>query len=233
MHEQILIIDDDRKLCKLLESYLSQHNYKVMMAHDGEDGLRAIKRQVPDLVILDVMLPGKDGFQICREIRSDYKFPIIMLTARGEVTDRIVGLELGADDYLPKPFEPRELIARMQAVLRRGTEKNKKEIQIFGKLKIDFSKRSVTLDAKNLELTATEFDILSVFAKYPGKALNRDQILEKLKGLEWEPMNRSIDVLMSRLRQKLGDDPKQPTYFKTLWGAGYMFIGEEGADEHE
>jgi DNA-binding response OmpR family regulator len=226
MEETILIIDDDKKLNNLLIEYLSKFGFKATAVTNPEEGLKILRRKLPDMIILDIMLPGKDGFEVCKEIRKEYSIPIIMLTARGEVTDRIVGLELGADDYLPKPFEPRELVARIQSVLRRSSESVKSETVKFRNLMIDFNKRSVLLDEKRVDLTNMEFEILSVFVKNPGRVLNRDQILEKIKGIEWEAFDRSVDVLMSRLRQKLNDDPKNPTFFKTVWGAGYLFMGE-------
>ncbi|MDH5542541.1 MAG: response regulator transcription factor [Nitrospinota bacterium] len=231
MEELIVIIDDDEKLNTLLFDYLSRFHFKVKAFTNPVDGLRGIKELRPGLVVLDVMLPGKDGFEVCREIRKDNTVPIIMLTARGEVTDRVVGLELGADDYLAKPFEPRELVARIQSILRRSNEKQKKEIFRYGKLEVDFKKRIANEDGKALDLTTAEFEILSVFLKNPGIVLNRDTILDKVSGIDWEPYNRSIDVLISRLRQKLNDSPKKPKYLKTIWGTGYMFIGEEPTDE--
>jgi DNA-binding response OmpR family regulator len=157
--------------------------------------------------------------------------PIIMLTARGEVTDRIVGLEIGADDYLPKPFEPRELLARLQSILRRtaGEQSNVKNIRHFGLLTIDFDRHSAFLDDHNLDLTSAEFEILSLFISKQGKMLSRDRILDSIRGLEWESFNRTVDVLISRLRRKLKDDPKDPGFIKTVWGSGYIFIGEENA----
>jgi len=227
MNENILIIDDDGKLNNLLIDYFSKFGFKTTAVTHPEEGFKVLRRRLPDILILDVMLPGMDGFEVCKEIRREYSVPIIMLTARGEVTDRIVGLELGADDYLPKPFEPRELVARIQSVLRRSSENLKSDLVKFGRLIVDFKKRSVLLDGRPVDLTAAEFEILSVFVKNPGRVLNRDQILEKIRGIEWEPFNRSVDVLMSRLRQKLNDDPKNPSFFKTVWGTGYMFIGEK------
>jgi DNA-binding response OmpR family regulator len=182
---------------------------------------------MPDLIILDIMLPDMDGFEVCKQIRRDYSVPIIMLTARGEVTDRIVGLELGADDYLPKPFEPRELLARIQSILRRTRAETKVEIKRFAQITVDFKKHLVLLNDKPLDLTATEFEILKLFLRHPGRVLNRNQILDSLWDIDGDVFNRSVDVLISRLRQKLGDDPKNPRFIKTIWGSGYMFIGEE------
>ncbi len=227
MNKKILVIDDDRKLNHLLTNYLTKFNFKVTTVTHPKDGLRLLKRELPDLIILDVMLPDMEGFEVCKEIRKEYSVPIIMLTARGEVTDRIVGLELGADDYLPKPFEPRELVARIQSVLRRISNKTKTELIQFKNLVVDNNKQAVFLEEQPVELTTMEFHVLSVFIRNSGIVLNRDQILEELKGMEWEPDNRSIDVLISRLRHKLKDDPKKPHFFKTVWGTGYMFIGEK------
>jgi DNA-binding response OmpR family regulator len=232
MKHNVLIVDDDRKLGKLLTDYLAGFGFKATAVGHADDALRHLRggsgASAPDIVILDVMLPGRDGFEVCREIRRDFSVPIIMLTARGEVADRVLGLELGADDYLPKPFEPRELVARIQSVLRRGSGSAPPDKLHHGPLVLDFHRREALLNGKVLDLTAMEFEVLALFARSPGKVLDRDRILDRTKGLEWEPYNRSIDVLVSRLRQKLGDDPKKPAFLKTVRGTGYMYIGEEG-----
>ncbi len=226
----VLIVDDDRKLGKLLADYLAKFGLKGVNAFHPDEAIRFLRREVPDIIILDVMLPDKDGFEMCREIRRDFSVPIIMLTARGEDIDRIVGLELGADDYVPKPFEPRELVARIQSVLRRGGGGEKGPDRIHhGTLELDFRRREATVAGRPADLTAMEFEVLALFARSPGKVMDRDSILDRTKGMEWEPYNRSIDVLISRLRQKLGDDPKRPHYLKTVRGAGYMYIGDEDA----
>jgi DNA-binding response OmpR family regulator len=227
MKERILIIDDDEKLNSLLTDYLARFGFGVTTATHPDDGLRQIKNSPPDLVVLDVMLPGRDGFDVCKEIRKSGTLPIIMLTARGEVTDRVVGLELGADDYLPKPFEPRELVARIQSILRRSSGKVKSEVFRSGRLEIDFNRQSVRVGGKLSDLTHMEYEILVMFVNNRGVVLDRDRILEEISGLDWEPYNRSVDVLISRLRQKLGESPKDPKYLKTVWGTGYIFIGEE------
>ena len=225
MKKNILLIDDDSKLNALLTDYLSRFEFTVHAVTHPQLGLDYIAKQMPDLIILDVMLPEMDGFEACRRIRQKFSTPIIMLTARGEVTDRIVGLEIGADDYIPKPFEPRELVARIQTVLRRGsTAINPQSVQ-FDDLQIDFGKHSVRMQGELLDLTSAEFEMLTLFANNPAKVLNRDQIMDKIRGIEWDAFNRSVDVLISRLRQKLQDDPKHPRYIKTVWGSGYMFIG--------
>ena len=231
MNKTILIIDDDKKLNHLLSDYFSKFGFKVTTVTHPDEGLKILKREQPDIIILDIMLPKMDGFEVCKEIRKEYSVPIIMLTARGEVTDRIVGLELGADDYLPKPFEPRELVARIQSVLRRGSEDLKSGIIKFGRLVVDIEKHSVLLDGENVDLTTMEFEILSLFVRNPGKVFTRDHLMDRIRGTEWEAFDRSIDVLISRLRQKLNEHPKKPSFIKTIWGTGYKFIGEELEDE--
>ena len=221
----ILIIDDDRKLNKLLAEFLGDFGFKILTAVHPQDGLKKLKQKSPDLVILDVMLPGMDGFEVCKIIRQNSSVPIIMLTARGELMDRVVGLELGADDYLPKPFEPRELVARIHSVLRRTGKIDTPQPRTFGRLEIDFIKHIVKLDEENVELTTNEFAALALLVRNPGKVFNRDEILQELRGMDCDAFNRSVDITMSRLRQKLNDDPKSPTFIKTVWGTGYMFIG--------
>ncbi len=224
---KILIIDDDEKLNRLLTDYLSKMGFTVLTATLPSAGLEKLEKETPDLVILDVMLPEMDGFEVCRTIRQSSSVPVVMLTARGEVMDRVVGLEIGADDYLPKPFEPRELVARIQAILRRIQTKSKSGIKTIGALCIDFHKYEVRVDEKLVHLTLNEFECLVLLVKNKGKVLNRDQIIEELRGIEWDAFNRSVDITMSRLRQKLGDDPKNPRFIKTIWGTGYLFIGGE------
>lgn len=226
LSQTILIIDDDKKLNALLTDYLKRFGFETDSATTPEEGLKALRRQPPDLVILDVMLPGMNGFEVCKTIRRESAVPIIMLTARGEVMDRIIGLELGADDYIPKPFEPRELVARMQSVLRRRKDEFSTDVLQCGRLAIDVGRRSLRIDGEAVELTTTEFEVLALFVQNRGKVLSRETILDKLRGIEWESYNRSVDVVVSRLRRKLGDDPKSPTYFRTVRGAGYVFIEE-------
>ena len=224
---KILIIDDDEKLNRLLTDYLSKMGFTVLTSTLPSAGLEKLEEETPDLVILDVMLPEMDGFEVCRTIRQSSSVPVVMLTARGEVMDRVVGLEIGADDYLPKPFEPRELVARIQAILRRIQTKSKSGIKTIGALCIVFHKYEVRVDDKLVHLTLNEFECLVLLVKNKGKVLNRDQIIEELRGIEWDAYNRSVDITMSRLRQKLSDDPKNPRFIKTIWGTGYLFIGGE------
>ncbi|MDR3556295.1 MAG: response regulator transcription factor [Syntrophobacteraceae bacterium] len=225
--ERILVIDDDKKLNRLLSEYLSPFGYEVLTAASPEEGLRYLKTHPPELIILDIMLPDVNGFELCKIIRENHAIPIIMLTARGEVTDRIVGLELGADDYLSKPFEPRELVARIQAVLRRAVGAPRPQVRSFGRLSIDSGKRKALLDGQPLSLTTNEFAALALLARNAGRVLDRDQLLQELRGIDSEAFNRSVDITISRLRQKLGDDPKDPSFIKTVWGAGYLFVAED------
>lgn len=225
---RILLIDDDEKLGGLLASYFARFDIELSAATHPTAGLEHLRRNKPDLVILDVMLPGQDGFEVCREIRKTSAVPIIMLTARGEVTDRIVGLELGADDYLPKPFEPRELVARIQNVLRRtGGRADGDGTLNFTGLEINPERRTAMLDGDELELTTMEFQLLALLARNPGKVFSRDDILNGLRGIDAQLFSRSVDILVSRLRHKLHDTAKQPRFIKTVWGTGYTFVGEE------
>ena len=225
---KILLIDDDEKLGDLLGTFFERFDLTLLSATDPVKGLALLAKEDPDLVILDVMLPGQDGFEVCRTIRKSNAVPIIMLTARGEVTDRIVGLEIGADDYMPKPFEPRELVARIQGVLRRAsnTRAPTKILQYEG-LEVDLERRTAKLDDEQLELTTMEYQLLKLFAENPGKTYTRDEILNELRGIDAQLFSRSVDILVSRLRQKLGDTSKQARFIKTVWGTGYAFIGQE------
>ncbi len=227
MNKKILVIDDDEKLIDLLEGYLAKFGFDVLSATSPGVGLRKMRRLEPDLIILDVMLPNKNGFETCKEIRQESDIPIIMLTARGEVTDRVIGLELGADDYLPKPFEPRELVARISTILRRNEGRPSRNKLVISGLEVDSSARSVALDGEEIELSTAEFDVLYLLASHPGRTFNRDQMMDRLKGAEWAAFDRSVDVLISRLRQKLKDDPKKPRFLKTVWGTGYMFVKKQ------
>ncbi len=230
MSATILLIEDDLKLQKLLHDYLGTFGFTLHAEAHPEEGLRALERLNPDLVILDVMLPDMNGFEVCRRIRKDSNTPVIMLTARGEVPDRVAGLELGADDYILKPFEPRELVARIQTVLRRMSGVRVKKHGDYGRLRVDFDARVAYLDGQDLGLTTNEFNALALLARNPGKVHNRDALLRELRGLESESFNRSVDITMSRLRQKLGDNPKSPEFIKTIWGEGYLFIAREEDD---
>jgi DNA-binding response OmpR family regulator len=226
---RVLLIDDDEALGGLLTEYLDQFGFAVKALTQPGDGLRTLRADPPDIVVLDVMMPGMDGFAVCRKVRETSRVPIVMLTARGGVMDRIVGLELGADDYLPKPFEPRELVARLLAVLRRGAKETTGDTVRVGTLEVDWEAHAASLDGRPLDLTAAEFALLGLLVRNRRSALTRDRIMEATRGLDCEAFDRSIDVLVSRLRQKLGDDPRHPTFIKTVRGLGYRFIG--GGDD--
>ena len=227
----ILVIDDDEKLNRLLKRFLKDYGFEVYSAADAHEGLKKFRAVLPDLIILDVMLPGMTGFDVCKRIRETSSVPIIMLTARGDVMDKVVGLELGADDYLPKPFEPRELVARMQAVLRRAQNTGSDRRRRFGSLTVDFHRRKVWLEDREVDLTTSEFTALDLLVRHAGKVLDRDEIMQALRGVDSESFNRVVDITMSRLRQKLGDDPRRPQYIKTVWGTGYTFVAREVVDE--
>lgn len=227
----ILVIDDDEKLNRLLKRFLREYGFDVFSAVNAKEGLKKNRTVLPDLIILDIMLPGMTGFDVCKKIRESSTVPIIMLTARGNVMDKVVGLELGADDYLPKPFEPRELVARMQAVLRRAQQGLVGRRRCFGRLTIDGYRRQVWLDDREVELTTSEFAALDLLVRHAGKVLDRDEIMQTLRGIDSECFNRVVDITMSRLRQKLGDDPKHPQFIKTVWGTGYTFMAKESSDD--
>ncbi len=224
--KKILLIDDDEKLTDLLKDYLSKYNFSSHSSENPVNALNHLKNNSYDLIVLDIMLPEMDGFETLKEIRKTSSIPVIMLTARGETTDKIVGLELGADDYIAKPFEPRELVARMQSVFRRvDGSPNEDELISFKDLQINPMNRTVRLGGKIIELTSTEFDILMLFAKNNGRVLSRDFLMQKTKGASWQYYDRSIDVMVSRLRNKL----KQKNFrlIKTVQSVGYIFYAEK------
>ena len=229
---KVLIIDDDRKHSDLLQAYFKRFGINLVCAYDADEGFRKLNREDPDLLLLDVMLPGKDGFEICREVRKKSAIPIVMLTARGDVIDRVSGLELGADDYVAKPFEPRELVARVQAILRRSELAASEDGKlVFEGLEIDSDTRSVLVDGSPVELTSMEFELLLILARRPGKKLSRDDILSELRGIDAAILTRSVDIMVSRLRGKINDSVKPPRYIQTIWGRGYSFIGIPVSDD--
>lgn len=228
--QKILIIDDDARLVKNVETYLKDFGFHIDAALNGVDGLKKVKSSQPDLVVLDLMMPGLDGLEVCREIRKDSTVPIIMLTARGEESDVVAGLEVGADDYLTKPFSLRELAARIKAALRRirsapADQAPADEPFIIGDLTINPATREVTKQKKHITLTNTEFKLLMLFASNPGVVFSRDRLLDEVRDRELEPFDRSIDAHISNLRNKIEDSPKKPCYIITVWGAGYKFQG--------
>jgi two-component system OmpR family response regulator len=221
-----LLIEDDRKLSSLLVEFLGKHGVEAIPATDGAQALQALGAGRFDILLVDLMLPGMDGLTLTRRIRERWNTPLIMVTARGDDADKIVGLELGADDYLAKPFNPRELLARVRAVLRRGGPESPARFQSGG-LDIDFAAREVLVDGKRQTLTAHEYELLCALARNAGRVLTRDQLLEQMKGEQAdEAFDRSIDVHVSRLRQKIEPDPRHPRYVKTVRGAGYLLARE-------
>ncbi|MFN0279156.1 MAG: response regulator [Pyrinomonadaceae bacterium] len=232
---QILIIDDDVKLCRLVGEYLAPFEFEVSAVHTGPDGVKAVGEKPFDAVILDVMLPGIDGFEVLRQIRAVSDVPVMMLTALGDEADRIVGLEIGADDYLPKTFSTRELLARLRAVTRRAKitvrQSDGGDEISAGDISLNLATRSATCDGKPLDLTALEFDLLHCLVRSAGRAMNRDQILDEIAGREYDVFDRSIDVHISSLRRKLSDDFKNPRYIRTLRSVGYMFVARGGEED--
>ncbi len=224
--ERILIIDDDEKLAEMLTEYLQTRGMKVSATFDAASGLEALRTESYDAIVLDIMLPDIDGFEVCKQIRTYSEIPIVMLTARGDDDDRIVGLELGADDYLPKPFNPRELLARLRAILRRvrrpssPTEGGKLR---FGDLEIDCDTRVVRLKDRDCGLTGLQFDLLVILARSAGRVMSREVLLDRLKGELHDSFDRRIDVHISRLRAAIEQDPKKPMWIKTMRGVGYLF----------
>lgn len=228
---KVLIVDDDKKLCRLVSDYLAPMGYEVAAAHTGPEGLEKARAGNFHVMILDVMLPGMDGFEVLKRLRTESDLPVLMLTARGDETDRIVGLEIGADDYLPKTFSTRELLARLRAVTRRYTKSERAaarpsssdETLRSGMLEISLNSRTTRLSGETLALTPIEFDILVCLAKSAGRVLTRDQLLDSVSGRSYEVFDRSIDVHISSLRRKLRDNTRMPQFIITVRSAGYMF----------
>jgi len=230
--KKVLIIDDDKKLFSMVKNYLERDGYIISGAFDGEAGLDLSQKDNPDLIILDLMLPKIDGLEVCREIRKKSNVPILILSARGEETDVVVGLEVGADDYISKPFSLRELSARVRALLRRSgktiqKEKSRNDILKFKTFSINLKKHEVIVDEEKIELTATEFALLTLLASNPGRVFTRDQLLDEIRGRELTPFDRSVDIHISHLRQKINDTAKEPVYIITVWGVGYKFSEPE------
>jgi len=218
-----LLIDDDAKLASLLANYLTKFEIELNTTTEPTLALELIAEHEPDLIILDVMMPKMNGFEVCSGIRKKYKIPIIMLSARGESFDRVKGLDLGADDYIAKPFEPRELVARIHSLIRRVTNEGEHQYQqdIF---EVNAIRREISMDGQILSLTNMEFELLELLLASPGILFSRDEILKHLRGIEAKIFSRSIDILISRLRQKIEANPKEPRFIKTVWGKGYMFL---------
>jgi DNA-binding response OmpR family regulator len=227
MAERVLMIDDDRRLAEMVSDYLGGAGFRLTLAPTAREGEALLKREAFDAVILDLMLPDADGLEVCRRLRTASDLPILMLTARGEPMDRVIGLEVGADDYLGKPFEPRELLARLRAVLRRRAAPRGADILRFGRLEIDKGARLVRLDGEERGLTSYQFALLLALAERAGRVLSRDALMDVLKGEKLEAFDRSVDVHVSRIRAAIEDDAKKPRRILTVRGAGYVFARDQ------
>ncbi|MCT7357423.1 MAG: DNA-binding response regulator [Thalassobium sp.] len=231
---RILIVEDDERLATLTKDYLESNGLKVAVEGDGGRAIERIKTEQPDLVVLDLMLPGEDGLAVCRIVRPYYKGPILMLTARTEDLDQVLGLEMGADDYVAKPVRPRVLLARIRALLRRVKEVPEEQVVdggsdnrlTFGNLVVDNAMREAWLEGKSIDLTSAEFDLLWLLSSSAGRVLTREEIFHQLRGIEYDGQDRSIDVRVSRIRPKVGDDPMNPKRIKTVRSKGYLFVKE-------
>ena len=237
---KILIIDDDVELVTLLVDYFTLEGFEATPAHSGTEGLQALENKEFDLIILDVMMPGISGVETLQRIREKWRTPVLMLTARGDPVDRILGLELGADDYIAKPFNPRELLARIHAVLRRrpradepGAPSLDKEVVVFGEFELDLGRRELRKNGETVSLTTGEFAVLKAFARHPRVPLSRDKLMEMARGREYEAFDRSLDVQVSRLRKLIEPDPSKPRYLQTVWGLGYVFIPDDPQDANK
>jgi len=223
----ILVVDDEPQIADLLRSYLQREGFTVEQAADGEAALSAVSRLRPDLVILDLMLPRVDGREVCRRIRAESTTPIIMLTARDEETDKLLGLELGADDYVTKPFSPREVVARVRAVLRRGAREGGATVVRVGDLTIDLRAHEVTLAGRRVDVTPTEFRLLETLASHPNQVFTRMQLIDRVQGHAFEGYERTVDAHIKNLRGKVEPDPRTPRYILTVYGVGYKFAGDD------
>jgi len=222
--KRILIIEDELHIVRLVRAYLEKAGYEVLTAVDGPDGLRVARQERPDLVILDLMLPGMDGLDVCRDLRRDSNVPIIMLTARIEEIDKLLGLELGADDYVTKPFSPRELVARVRAVLRRAEEPSPRaESLTVGDVTLDLKGHSAVVRGQEVGLTASEFALLAALMRHPGQVFSRLQLLEQMQGYGYEGYERTVDTHVKNVRRKIERDPHKPEYLVTVYGVGYKF----------
>jgi DNA-binding response OmpR family regulator len=233
MPQRILVVDDDKSIVKVLTAYLEQSGYQVLPAYDGEMALHSLRRERPDLVILDLMMPKRDGWEVTRLVRADQSLaatPIILLTARVEDTDKVVGLELGADDYITKPFNAREVVARVKSLLRRvrldRSPSAAPHVLVIGALRLDLDQHTLTVDAQPVELTRTEFNLLEAFLSNPGYTLTRDELLEQAVGYAYEGLGRALDTHIRNLRRKIEPDPDNPTYIQTVYGVGYRLTAE-------
>jgi DNA-binding response OmpR family regulator len=227
MSVRVLLVEDDARLAGMVADYLGEAGFHAAIAASGSEAQRLLKREPFDAVILDLMLPDTDGLDLCRQIRAESAIPLLMLTARGDPLDRVVGLELGADDYLPKPFEPRELLARLRAILRRSRDTAPADVLRFGRLEIDRAARQVRVDGREKPLTGFQYTLLLALAERAGRVLSRDALMDLTRGSVLEEFDRSIDVHVSRIRAAIEDDPKKPRRILTVRGAGYVFAREQ------
>jgi DNA-binding response OmpR family regulator len=225
--KKVLVVDDDIRTVELVKLYLNRDGYRVMTAYNGNEALRLAREGHPDLIVLDLMLPGISGLEVCRTLRGESDVPIIMLTAMATDDDRLTGLDLGADDYVTKPFSPRELAARVRAVLRRLPGERGPEKITYGPLTVNFFEHEAYLDGKPLNLTPIEFKLLGALAREPGRVFSRAQIIEKALGYDFDGFDRTIDVHILKLRRKLEPDPRKPKFIKTVYGAGYKLLEAE------
>lgn len=225
MTQKILVVDDEAEIVRLVRAYLERAGFAVVTASEGDEALAVFRHERPNLVVLDLNLPGLDGLDVCRAMRRDSDVPIIMLTARLEETDRLIGLELGADDYVVKPFSPREIVARVRAVLRRaeGTPVRPEAVSAAG-VTLDLTRRAASVNDRPLDLTTMEFDLLALLVEHPGQVFTRLQLLDRAQGNAYEGYERTVDVHVKNLRKKLGDDPQNPRFIETVRGVGYRFI---------
>ena len=224
--KHVLVVDDDPSLSEWIADYLTEQSFMVSIANRGDTAIELIEEDQPDIVLLDLMLPVKNGFEVCKQVRNFYSKPILMLTACDEETDEVLGLEFGADDYLTKPIRPRVLLARMHALLRRDSEAEQSLVKVIGNLKIDARSKTVTIDGQASAITANEFDLLWLLTQSPGKTVSREEIFNQLRGFDYDGFDRSVDIRISRLRKKLGDNASQPFKIKTVRGKGYLFASD-------
>ena len=238
MTARILVVDDETQIVRVLRGYLEKAGFAVLTAYDGQEALRVARQERPDLIVLDLMLPGMDGLDVCRALRKDSNLPIIMLTARVEEMDRLIGLELGADDYITKPFSPREVVARVRAVLRRTQPPPAEEavpgaglggVLVVGELRLDMARRALFRGERRIELTPSEYEIMRLLMQWPGRVFERGQLLEATQGMTYEGYERTIDTHIKNLRQKIEETPRQPRYLLTVHGVGYK-LNENAAD---
>jgi DNA-binding response OmpR family regulator len=225
----IMLVEDDMSLAEWFSDYLTEHGYEVTLVNRGDAAVVLIKEDQPDLVVLDIMLPVKDGFDVCKEVRGFYKGPILMMTARDQEMDEVLGLELGADDYVTKPIKPRAMLSRVKALLRRVNNQEQsltddEHCVQFGKFHLDANSRSTLLNGLKIPISSNEFDVLWYLAQSAGKVVKRNELVKAIRGIDYDGFDRSMDIIVSRLRKKLGDDANNPFRIKTIWGQGYLFV---------